>query len=185
MLTLVILLSTTLTVNATAADIRTLDVKDQDGRYTVAFDVVLNAPRDAVYNAIADPTHWPRISKVVTSAKVVEQLPGNRRLVSVTFRDCILIFCQSVHKHETLSTSADGIIETEVFPEKSDFSSALERWNIASAGTRTRIVYHAEMTPTFYIPPVIGAYIFKNKIRALLLNVTTNLERLAAERDPS
>ena len=154
-------------------------MNDHEGRYTVTFDVLLDAPHETIYTAIADPDRWPQLSSVVTTAKIQGRLPDGRQKVSVTFRDCILIFCQSVHKHEALLRSTNGNIETLAFPEQSDFSYAHEHWRISGEGRRTRVQYQAQMTPTFYIPPVIGSYIFKAKIRALLLNVTGNLEKLA------
>ena len=51
---------------------------------------------------------------------------------------------------------------------------------ISEEGRRTRIRYHAEMTPDFYIPPLIGTYLLKDKIRSLLLHVTASLEAQAA-----
>ena len=73
----------------------------------------------------------------------------------------------------------DGNIDTLTLPEQSDFSYAHEHWQISGEGQRTRILYRAEMTPSFYVPPLVGAYILKAKIRSLLLHVTANLETLA------
>lgn len=177
-LSALILLASIVAASARAADIRTLEVNDHEGRYTVKFDVLLNGSHESIYAAIADPDRWPRLSDIVTTARIVGTLPDGRQRVSVTFRDCILVFCHSVHKHETLLISAGGNIETLAFPDQSDFSYAHEHWRISDEGRRTRVLYQAEMTPSFYIPPVVGAYIFKAKIRSLLLNVTANLETL-------
>ena len=173
-----ILLASIVAAPAPGADIRTLEVNDQDGQYTVKFDVLLNRSHKSIYTAIAEPDRWPRLSDVVTAAKILGPLPDGRQRVSVTFRDCILIFCHTVHKHEALMRSPEGDIETLAFPEQSDFSYAHEHWRITDEGRRTRILYQAEVTPSFYIPPVIGPYIFKAKIRSLLLNVADNLEKL-------
>ena len=142
------------------------------------FDALLDAPRESIYAAIADPAHWPQLSHIVTEAKILGKLPDGQRKVRVTFEDCILIFCQTVHKNETLQASANGHIDTLTIPEQSDFSYAHEHWRISSEGRGTRVRYQAEMTPSFYVPPLIGAYILKAKIHSLLLHVTANLETL-------
>ena len=153
---------------------------EHQGRYNITLDAVLDAPYEQIYAIVATPARWPRLSGIVTAAEVLDELPDGRRIVGVTFEDCILIFCQTVRKKEALQTAADGNIDTLGFPEQSDFSYAHEHWLISGAGRRTRILYRAEMTPSFFIPPLIGAYILKAKIRSLLLHVTANLEKLAA-----
>jgi len=154
-------------------------VHEHQGRYSVFFDALLDAPHESIYAIIADPARWPQLSKIVTASEVVGELPGDRRKVSVTFQDCILIFCQTIHKHEALRTSPNGNINTLAIPEQSDFSYAHEHWQISAEDQHTRILYRAEMTPSFYVPPLVGAYILKAKIRSLLLQVTANLETLA------
>jgi Polyketide cyclase / dehydrase and lipid transport len=173
-----VLLVLTVAAPVWAANIRALEVDEHQGRYTVTFDALLDAPYERIYAAITNPAQWPRLSPVVTAAEVLAKLSDDRRKVSVTFRDCILIFCQTVHKNEILRTSAGGNVDALAIPEQSDFSYAHEHWRISGEGRRTRIQYRAEMTPNFYVPPLIGAYILKAKIRSLLLRVTANLEAL-------
>lgn len=180
-LSVLVLLASTVAASGRAADVHTLDVDEHQGHYTIVYDVVLYAPREKIYAAIVDPAQWPRLSRVVKSTKVLGTLSDGGRRVSVTFHDCILIFCQTVHKNEALHSGADGRIETLAFPEQSDFSYARESWRISSEDQHTRIHYKAEMTPSFFIPPLIGSYIFKAKIRSLLLHVTSNLEALAED----
>lgn len=164
-----------------AADIRTLEVDESQGRYTVKYDAVLDAPYDQIYDAIANPAHWTQLSRVVTSAEVLAELPNGQRKVGVTFHDCILIFCQTIHKNETLHASRDGSIDTLANPEESDFAYDHEHWQISILDERTRIQYEVEMTPNFFVPPLIGAYILKSKIRSLLLHITRNLEMSKAQ----
>lgn len=178
-LSALLLLASTVAAPVRAADIRILEVDDHQGRYTVMYEALLDAPREIIYAAIVNPARWPQLSRIVTAAEILGELPDGRRTISVTFHDCILIFCQTVHKNEALHTSADGDIDTLAIPEQSDFSYAREHWRVSAEGRRTRIQYQAEMTPSFYVPPMIGAYILKAKIRSLLLHITANLEALA------
>ena len=177
-LSALILLAAAISAPLCAAEIRNLEVHEHQGSYSVNFDALVDAPHESIYAIIADPTRWPQLSHIVTASEVVAELPGDRRKVRVTFQDCILIFCQTIHKHEALQTAADGNIDTLAIPEQSDFSYAHEHWRISSEGRGTRVRYQAEMTPSFYVPPLIGAYILKAKIRSLLLHVTANLETL-------
>jgi hypothetical protein len=178
-LSALILLASTISTPLRAADIRNLEVHEHQGSYSVSFDAWLDAPHESIYAIIADPARWPQLSHTVTASEVVDKLPDDRRTVRLTFQDCILIFCQTIHKHEALQTTADGNIDTLAIPEQSDFSYAHEHWRISAEDQGTRIIYRAEMTPSFYVPPLVGAYILKTKIRSLLLHVTANLETLA------
>ena len=154
---------------------------EHQGRYTIKYDAVLDAPYDRIYEAIANPAHWKQLSRVVSSAEVLAELPDGKRKVSVTFHDCILIFCQTIHKNEILQASRDGNIDTLADPEESDFAYDHEHWQISILDQRTRIQYEVDMTPSFFIPPLFGAYILKSKIRSLLLHITRNLETPKAQ----
>lgn len=178
-LSALILLALAISPPLRAAEIRHLEVHEHQGSYSVNLDALLDAPHESIYAIIADPARWPQLSHIVTASEVVGRLPGDGRKVSVTFQDCILIFCQTIHKHEALRTSPNGNINTLAIPEQSDFSYAHEHWQISAEDQHTRILYRAEMTPSFYVPPLVGAYILKAKIRSLLLQVTANLETLA------
>jgi hypothetical protein len=178
-LSALILLAAAISAPLRAAEIRNLEVHEHQGSYSVSFEALLDAPHESIYAIIADPARWPQLTHIVTASKVVGELSDDRRKVRVTFHDCILIFCQTIHKHEALQTTADGNIDTLAIPEQSDFSYAHEHWQISAEGQGTRILYNAEMTPSFYVPPLVGAYILKAKIRSLLLHVTANLETLA------
>ena len=178
-LSALILLAAAISAPLRAAEIRNLEVHENQGSYSINFDALMDAPYESIYSIIADPARWPQLSHIVTASEIVGELPGGRRKIRVTFQDCILIFCQTIHKNEALQTTADGNIDTLAIPEQSDFSYAHEHWQISAKDQGTRILYHAEMTPSFYVPPLVGAYILKAKIRSLLLNVTANLETLA------
>lgn len=179
LLALLLLISTVVTT-VRAADIQTLKVEEHQGRYSITLDVVVNAPRDTIFSTISTPAQWPHLSSVVTDAAILGELPDGGRKIRVTFEDCILIFCQTIHKYETLYSSDNDQVDTQVIAQNSDFSYAREHWRVTAQGTETRVVYRAELTPSFYIPPLIGSYIVKTKIRSFLLHVTTNLEVLAS-----
>jgi hypothetical protein len=178
-LSALLILTSTITAAARAADIRTLTVEEHQGHYTVILDAVLDAPSESIFSTISDPGRWPELSHSVTKADDLGWLPDGRRKIRVIFEDCILIFCQTVHKNETLRSSANGHIETLTIPGQGDFGYAHEHWLVSAEGSGTRVRYQAEMLPSFYIPPLLGAYILKAKIHSLLLHVTTNLEAAA------
>jgi hypothetical protein len=174
---LLIMISTVAT--ARAADIKVLKVEEHQGRYTITLDALLNAPRENIYTTITTPALWPQLSHTVIEAKKLGRPSDARRMVRVVYEDCIFFICQTIHKNETLTSSTNGHIDTQAIPGQSDFSYAHEHWRVSTQGQATRVEYSAEMIPNFYIPPLIGPYFLKAKIRSFLLHVTTNLESMA------
>lgn len=164
---------------ARAADVLSLNVDEDEGRYIVSFDAVVKAPYAIIYPVMLTPARWPQLSGLIADARVLAELPGGRRKVSMTFHDCILVFCKTFRKVEELSTAGDGRIDTVAIPAQSDFSYASEHWHITADGDNTRIRYRAEMAPNFFVPPLIGPYILKSRMRSLLIHTAENLELLA------
>jgi hypothetical protein len=50
-------------------------------------------------------------------------------------------------------------------PAVSDFSVSNESWQFESRDGGTVVLYDLEMSPKFWIPPVIGPYFIKRKFR--------------------
>lgn len=159
-----------------AADVRYIDVSEKDDRYVVSFDAVINAPVDKALRIMLTPALWPKLSSVIVETKVLEGTQGNPRKVSMTLRDCILFFCKTIYKTEEITIKADGYVESLAIPEQSDFSYAREDWHIFAENGMTRIRYNSEMVPSFFVPPLIGPYILKSRIRSQLLQTINRLE---------
>ena len=81
-----------------AGTIELLETTHADGRYTVTFEVVLDANRDKVWQIMTDYEHLPRVSKIITESRIVKQLDANRHRVGVTLEACVLIFSKTVKR---------------------------------------------------------------------------------------
>lgn len=162
-----------------AVEVRSVTVSEEDGRYVAAFDAVIDAPIDEALRLMLTPGLWPQLSSIIIDAKVLEKDDSGLRKVSVTFYDCIFIFCKTIHKTEDVTTGADGHIESQAIPEQSDFSYAHEDWYVFAEDGRTHIRYKTEMVPSFFVPPLIGPYVIKSHMRTQLIHIATNVEELA------
>ena len=162
-----------------AAEVRAVTVSEEHGRYTATFDAVIDAPIDEALRLMLTPGLWPQLSSIIIDAKVLENDDNGLRKVSVTFYDCIFIFCKTIHKTEDVTIKADGHIESQAIPEQSDFSYAHEDWHVFAEGDRTHIRYKTEMVPDFFVPPLIGPYVIKSHMRSQLIHIAENLEKLA------
>lgn len=164
---------------ARADEIRQLDVSHDAGRYTVRFEVMLDAAVDRALPLMTDPAHWPQLSDIITESHVLAELPDGKKKVGVKFEGCILFICRTLVKTEVLERLPTGEITTFALPDQSDFLYAREVWRITGDDTHTRVEYQAELVPAFFVPPLIGPYLLQKKIRSLLTQTAHNLERLA------
>ena len=179
-------LSLTFLVPGWGADVQSVTVSEKDGRYTASFDAVIDAPLDKSRRLMLTPGRWPQLSPIIVDAKTLEKSGDMPSKVSITFYDCIFIFCKTIHKTEDITILADGRIESLAIPEQSDFSYAREDWHIFAEDGRTHIHYKTEMVPTFFVPPLIGPYFIKSHLRAHLIHIANNLEMLVQrENKPS
>ena len=164
---------------AQAEEIRDLQVSDDDGRYRVSFDALLDAPITKTRPLLTEPHNWPRLSDIVSAAGVTSAGADGVQRVYVRFSACVLFFCKTVRKLEEMHTDANGDIITLALPEHSDFRYARERWRISGDDRHTRVQYEAELVPDFFVPPLIGPYLLKSRLRMLLTDTAENLEHLA------
>ena len=64
----------------------------------------------------------------------------------------------------------------ELVPESSQFISGTTQWSIEAEGEDTRITYHTEVEPDFYIPPVVSKFLIKKAIKQEFQTCFANLE---------
>ena len=163
-----------------AGTIELLETTHADGRYTVTFEVVLDANRDKVWQIMTDYEHLPRVSKIITESRVVKQLDANRHRVGVTLEACVLIFCKTVKRMVDIEARPQTeILVTEV-PDQSDFREGKEHWRVAAEGPKTRLIYTAELVPDFFIPPLIGPLVVKYFLRREIRLTALEVEALAS-----
>lgn len=165
--------------HAGAEEIRQLSVEHAANRYSVSFEVMLDAPLENTLPLMVDPANWPRLADIVSASEVVEDIAADKKKVRITFEGCILFICKTLKKTELMQLLPGGEITTLALPEESDFLHASEHWRITGAGRRTRVEYQAELVPDFFVPPLIGPYILKGKLQSLLTQTAHNLEQLA------
>lgn len=164
---------------AHALEIRTTEVAHSGGRYTIAFDVRIDAPTPAVRRLMTDYSRLSRLSDTVVDSEVLARGAGGQQRLRMRLKGCILFFCRTVHKVEDVATEANGDIVTRAVPGAGDFSYSVERWQILPEDNRTRIRYTGEMVPAFFVPPLIGPAIMKYKVRKELTEIVAKVERLS------
>lgn len=154
-------------------------IQHAGGAYTVSFDMRLDADARTVRALMTDYGQLHRLSDIVTESRVLDVLGPDSQRIQLNMRACVWVFCRTVRRVQDVTLRANGDLTTRVVPERSDFSHGAERWRIIATGGGTRIRYDAQLTPRFFVPPLLGPYLVKQAIRRELVSAAQRLETLA------
>lgn len=167
---------------APAAELREIAV-DHDGEvYSVDSVVWFDAPRQAVYEVFADWDLSRQFSSAILEAHNIEAGDEGDRGFYVKNRGCFLFFCKTVERQGTVAETPGTLLEAIADPDMSDFSRSEERWTFERAGNGTLVNYSLRMTPSFWVPPLIGPYVIKRKLRDDGAEALDRIEALAQAR---
>lgn len=163
-----------------ASEVRALEVSAHRGRYRVDLEVLINADLESVQNIVQDHDGIYRLSRIIKHSRDLGSLPGQLPRRELTLEACILFFCMAPRMLEEIERQANGDIITRIVPEASDFSYGRSHWRTRRVSAQaSQIELSAELTPAFWVPPLIGPWILKHKLRAAALESCERLERLA------
>ena len=154
-------------------------IQHSAGVYTVSFDMRLDADAASVRALMTDYDRLDRLSDIVIDSHVLDVLADGSKRIQLDVRACVWIFCRTVRRVEDVTTLENGDLSTNALPERSDFSHAVERWRILATPGGTRLLYNAQLTPNFFVPPLLGPYLMKQAIRRELISAAQHLEALA------
>ena len=176
-------------INSTAVlanDIAKFEVTEEEGVFYINASVVLNAPAEYVHAVLTDYVHIYRLNPSITENEILASSGDNVTRVRTKVIGCVAFYCEEIERVEDVRILASGDIQAEIVPEYSQFKSGVTLWQIRSMGEASRLTYHAEMEPDFFIPPLIGNSIVKVKLREEIMISFTRLEKIAiiqSERD--
>jgi hypothetical protein len=164
-----------------AGEILHTEVLHDDGRYTVAFDVRLAAAPDRIKQYLTNYEAYSSYFDSIRESAVLGRTPDGDLRVRLRVRSCVLFFCRTVNFVKDITEHADGSLTARIDPTASDFREATEHWHLFDEDGETHLQYRAELVPTFFVPPLIGPWLIKYKIREALESGALTLEALANE----
>lgn len=146
--------------------------------YLLRIDMLIDADTDRVRQLLTDYAQLDRLSNSITRSELLESHAPRYR-VRVTTDGCVFLFCRELVLMQEVTELDDGYILVTVLPEMSDFAYSRNMWRIRAQKGRTRVTYSSDLVPDFWIPPLIGPALFKNKLLEESREIIENLERLA------
>ena len=167
---------------AVAAEPAQVEVRQDEDRYRVTVDARIDAPPARVLALLRDFDHLNRLHSSVVESRILS-LQENRARVFVRMRGCILFFCRTVTQMLDFRSDPQGrYMVATMDPAESDFKYGRMRWELqTTAQSTTRVRYQADLVPDFWVPPLIGPWVIKHRLRGVALEMVDALGRLPGE----
>ncbi len=163
-----------------AGSVEQVRARHKQGVYTVDLTMVLNAPVANVRAVVTDYDGLHRLSSSIIESRRLPPSaidPERRRVV---YRACFLVYCFTAIMVEAVRYPTPERMLSIVDPEGSDFVSGYSEWEFSQVGeNQTRVAFHSQLQPRFWVPPVVGPWIIKRKMLAAAKETGVRIEKLA------
>lgn len=166
------------------ADLREIAVERVDERYHLSSEAWFAAGREDLYRVLTDYDLFVQFSSAFVETRNVPDDDNGRPRFFTRMQGCILFFCKTVVRQGHLLLKPHAEIVAVASPEQSDFRYSRERWRLERSGNGTLLRYDFEMEPAFWVPPLIGPFVIKRKLKADGAEAIDRIEALALGRTP-
>ena len=150
---------------AGAAEMRSVEVEYENKRYTMQSEAWFDAPIEQVFAVFSDWDLSTQFSSAIVESRDVEPDASGRPQYYVRNRGCVLFFCLTFERYGHVEREPVSILRAFADPESSDFVLCDETWTFAEEDGGTTVVYDLLMRPKFWVPPGIGPYVIKRKLK--------------------
>lgn len=164
-----------------AAEIVEVQVEQDSGAYHIYFEILIDAPRDRVYDVLSDYENMRELSPGIIKSEVLSGGAGDNAEIDLTLKPCVWILCRKMRKSSKVTINAYGAIVYTTIPESSDFKNGREQVIIKATQdpARSRVTYNASLEPDFFVPPLIGSWLIRKHVRQNLEVSMERVEKLA------
>ena len=166
-----------------AAEIRSLDIRYEDGFYTMKSEAWFDVGIESMYDVFSSwelSTHFS--SAIVEARDLAPDETGRPGFYSVA-RGCVLFFCKSLKRQGYVERDPPQRLRAVADPEHSDFEVCDETWEFVEVDGGTSITYTLLMKPDFWVPPAIGPYVIKRTLRNKAGQALDRIESIAQTYD--
>ncbi len=161
----VLLAGLLLSAFAYSAEMRSVRVEYEGGYYYLESEVWFDVGREAIFEVFLDWDFAEEYSSIIVEAKNVGPDEFGGMGYYIHNRGCILFFCKTALRNGSVTSERYDFIHAIADPETSDFELSEETWTFQTRDDGTIVRYELKMKPDFWIPPLIGPYMMKRKLR--------------------
>ncbi len=164
---------------AQCAEILSIKVYSEKGVYTMTSDVWFDASIEQIYEVYRYWDYAPEFSSAIVEARDMEPDADGRPQFYILNKGCVLFFCQSFERQGYIESEQYKEVRAYANPETSDFLVSNESWQFSARDGGTLVTYDLTMKPKFWIPPGIGPYFIKRKLRNNGGDAVDRIEQIA------
>ncbi len=170
---------------AHAARVVSVHVRRSGAHFLIRMRITLDAPPPAVFQALEDYAALPRYEPDVRALRSEPTREPDRVRLFMTLHGCVLFFCKTMRQEQIMTATADGdggVVRSELLPQGSDFRHGRGLWRVApcpSGSPASCLSVRIEVVPTFWVPPVIGPWLIRRKLREQAHRASLGLEQIA------
>jgi hypothetical protein len=164
---------------ACAVDIADLQVSEAQGVYRINLVMQMQVPAHYVHGVLTDYRHIYRLDPAIVDSGILPSPGAGVVRVRTRISDCIAFFCMMIDRVEDVRELESGELQATIVPALSNFRYGHAEWKIVAHEGRTRVIYQAQLEPDFFIPPLIGSYFVKQKLRNSVLTSMARVECIA------
>lgn len=148
--------------------------------YTVTLRIQLEVPAKKAFAVMTDFESMPELNPEIVTAEI---LPNGR--LRTVIDTCFAIFCQKVEQVQTVTVSQEELrVSMHILPKESDLEFGRISWHfMPMPGKHSRIIFHAEVEPGFWVPPLVGTWLFVDQLKSVTLTTSKGIEREVRERN--
>ncbi|MDH5446749.1 MAG: hypothetical protein OEY52_14455, partial [Gammaproteobacteria bacterium] len=121
-----------------------------------------------------------KLNNAIKHSKLLKS-EGKHHLIRIEAEGCVWFFCQKVFQTQWVTEQGNGYISAVTLPEKSNLEYGRVLWHIRQQEEFTIINYRTDIVPKFFVPPLIGTYIMKNKMFEEAKQTIQTIERIAQD----
>ena len=175
-------LSAALSSSSGAVSVYQLKITERDGSYRTLVEARLEAPAEDVWGALTDYSNYVRLSPSIHRVQRLGRNDNGVEWVKTWSEACVFGFCKQIRQLQELREESFGELRAQILPGE-DIASGNAAWSLKPEGSSSRLRFEAEMTPAFWVPPVVGPWAIRRALARELTASLHNLERLALEVD--
>lgn len=167
-----------------AAELRSVEVSRVEDRYKLTSEVWFDTDVDSIFAVFLDYDLAARFTSFIVEARNLEPGSNGQRRFYIRNHGCVWFFCRAFERIGHVEHKLRSYIRSTAEPELSDFLFSFEEWRFQAEGQGTLVAYDFEFEPKFWIPPLIGPYVIRNKLERDSSDAIHRIEALAQELRP-
>jgi len=167
-----------------SADILSIEVDNDKGTYTLTSEVWFDATIEQVFEVYRYWEYSTRFSSAIVEARDLPADEHGRPHFYIRNKGCVLFFCQSFVRNGYIEAETNKELRAFADPKTSDFHHSIESWHFVAQDGGTVVTYDLSMEPKFWIPPGIGPYLIKRKLKKNGGDAVNRIEVIAREIVP-